>query len=150
MTINLVTHNDGDLLDLGSSRVRILEDGSRTNKRLGIAEIWLAPGFPGPPQHLHRKHEETFFVLSGTVDFVSGRDTHRVGPGELVTAPIGTPHSFNNPDKDQDAGILFTSTPDLYIEYFRDLQQLKPGPEGIHPADIAEVMKKYATETWQP
>ncbi|WP_223771045.1 cupin domain-containing protein [Streptomyces huiliensis] len=66
-------------------------DGSRTGKRLGIAELWLAPGFSGPPQHLHRKHEETFFVLSGTVDFTSGHDTHRVGPGQLVTAPIGTP-----------------------------------------------------------
>ncbi|MFD0385845.1 cupin domain-containing protein [Streptomyces stramineus] len=91
MTINLVTQNDGDLLDMGSTRVRILEDGSRTDKRLGIAELWLAPGFSGPPQHLHRKHEETFFVLAGTVDFTSGHDTHRVSPGQLVTAPIGTP-----------------------------------------------------------
>ncbi|MEU7107636.1 cupin domain-containing protein [Streptomyces sp. NPDC046215] len=150
MTINLVTQNDGDLLDMGSTRVRILEDGSRTDKRLGIAELWLAPGFSGPPQHLHRKHEETFFVLAGTVDFTSGHDTHRVSPGQLVTAPIGTPHTFGNPDNDQDASILFTTTPDLYIEYFRDLQRLKPGPEGLKPADIAEVMKKYATETWQP
>ncbi|MFH8291588.1 cupin domain-containing protein [Streptomyces sp. NPDC018059] len=150
MTINLVTQNDGDLLDMGTTRVRILEDGSHTNKRLGMAELWLAPGFAGPPQHLHRKHEETFFVLSGTVDFTSGHDTHRVGAGQLVTAPIGTPHTFNNPDADQDARILFTSTPDLYIEYFHDLQRLTPGPGGLDPADIAEVMKKYATETWQP
>lgn len=46
--------------------------------------------------------------------------------------------------------MLFTSTPDLYIQYFRDLTGLKPGPDGLNPADIAEVMKKYATETWQP
>jgi mannose-6-phosphate isomerase-like protein (cupin superfamily) len=73
--------------DLGASRARILVDGSRTGGRLGLAEFWLAPGFTGPPQHVHRAHEETLFVLSGTIDFTSGTDTTRVIPGNLVTVP---------------------------------------------------------------
>lgn len=150
MTLNLVTPEDGELLDIGPLRVRILEDGSRTEGRLGMAEMWLAPGFGGPPLHVHRRHEETFFVLTGTVDFTTGHDTHRVTPGQLVTAPLNTPHTFHNPDADQDATVLFTSTPDLYIDYFRELARLRPGPEGLDPADVAEVMKKYATEPWQP
>ncbi|MER5802154.1 cupin domain-containing protein [Streptomyces mirabilis] len=150
MTINLVDQHGGEVLNMHGSRFRILEDGSRTNHRLGIAEVWLAPDIAGPPQHLHREHEETFFVLSGTVAFTSGHDTHLVTAGQLVTAPIGTPHTFANPDKDEEATMLFTSTPDLYIQYFRDLQRLKPGPDGLNPADVAEVMKKYATEIWHP
>lgn len=150
MSINCVTRADGDVLDVGNGRIRILEDGSRTAGRLGIAEIWLAPGFGGPPQHIHRKHEETFYILSGTVDFTSGTDTVRAVPGSLVTVPIGTLHAFANPDPDQDATLYFTSTPDLYINYFRDLARLKPGPEGLSADAIAEIMTRYATETYHP
>ncbi|MET8977942.1 cupin domain-containing protein [Streptomyces sp. NPDC004539] len=150
MTINIVPNSDGELIDVRGGALRVLEDGSRTGHRLGIAEVTLNPGYPGPPQHFHREHDETFYILSGTVEFVSGHDTHRVGAGQLVTAPIGTPHTFNNPDRDEPATLLFTSTPDLYIQYFRDLQRLKPGPDGLDPADVAEVMKNYATETWCP
>ena len=50
-------------------------------------------------------------VVSGTVEFTSGHETHRVGPGRLVTTPIGTPHTFNNPDGDRSTEPLFTSAP---------------------------------------
>lgn len=150
MTINLVTGTDGEVLDLGNIRLRILEDGSRTHHRLGIVEARLSPGISGPPQHLHRQHEETFFVLSGTVEFTTGYDTYRVSSGDLVTAPIGTPHTFSNPDPNENATFLSTLTPDLYIGYFRELARLAPGPDGLNPDDIAEVMAKYATETWHP
>ncbi len=150
MSINLVTPTDGEVLDMGISRTRILEDGSRTNGRLGVAEIWLAAGFAGPPQHVHREHEETFFVLSGTIDFTSGSDTTRVTPGSLVTAPIGVPHTFANPDGDQEASFLFTSTPDLYIGYFRDLAGLASRTGGLNPDDMLEIMSRYATEPYRP
>jgi mannose-6-phosphate isomerase-like protein (cupin superfamily) len=150
MTINLVDQDGGEFLDVHIGRFQILEDGSRTKHRLGIAKVWLAPNLPGPPQHLHREHEETFFVLSGTAEFTSAHDIHRVTAGQLVTVPVGTPHTLRNPDKDQEAVLLFTSTPDLYIAYFRELTRLKPGPDGLNPADVAALMEKYATETWQP
>jgi mannose-6-phosphate isomerase-like protein (cupin superfamily) len=67
MLINMVGPGDGEEIHLGSSGIRILEDGSRTGHWLGVAVLSLAPGLVGPPQHVHRKHEETFFVTSGTV-----------------------------------------------------------------------------------
>ena len=122
MTINLVATR-GEVLDLGDARVRIMEDGSHTHHRVGIGEEWLAPGMSGPPQHLNREHEETFVVVSGTVEFTSGHDICCASPGELVTALIG---------------------------FFRDLARLTPGPDGLDPDDIAKVMARYATETWHP
>jgi mannose-6-phosphate isomerase-like protein (cupin superfamily) len=148
MSLNLVTPDDGEELHLGPSRIRILEDGSRTGNRLGMAVLSLAPGLDGPPQHVHRRHAETFFVIAGTVHFISGTEEFTAGAGSLVTAPIGTPHTFGNPDPDEAATILFTTTPDLYIDYFRDLAAIGAG--SVTPDKIAELMAKYATEACGP
>jgi hypothetical protein len=61
----------------------------------------------------------------------------------LLTAPIGTPHTFVN-DADTEAILLCTVTPDLYIGYFRELATLPPGPPD-HQA-MAAIMARYATE----
>jgi hypothetical protein len=62
-----------------------------------------------------------------------------------VTAPPGTPHSFGNPT-DEPAEMLCTITPDLYVDYFRDLARLPSGGRNLNPDAIAEIMAKYATE----
>ena len=49
-------------------------------------ECTLAPGWAGPPQHIHREHDESFFILTGTVRFTSGREELLATPGALVTA----------------------------------------------------------------
>jgi mannose-6-phosphate isomerase-like protein (cupin superfamily) len=148
MSIHIVAPSNGEAIDLGPSRIRILEDGSRTGHQIGIAEIWLAPGYGGPPQHLHRKHDENFYVLSGTMEFISGTERLRASVGTLVTVPIGVPHTFSNPDPDETATCLFTSTPDLYINYFRDLAAAMPG--GLSHDAILQIMSKYATEGFRP
>ncbi len=41
-------------------------------------------------------------------------------------------------------------TPDLYIQYFRDIGQLPLGPAGVaHAANIARTMARYATDVVQ-
>jgi len=56
------------------------------------------------------------------------------------------PHGFGNASADQPAQLLITVTPQRYIGYFRDLQGLQPGPDGLlDPADIAALMARYAT-----
>jgi hypothetical protein len=46
--------------------------------------------------------------------------------------------------------MLCTVTPDLYIDYFRDLAHLKPGPNGLDHGEVAQIMAKYATEVIRP
>jgi quercetin dioxygenase-like cupin family protein len=126
--------------------MRILEDGSNTERRLGVVEVRLAPGVVGPPQHVHREHEETFYVLSGAVRFHSGDQEAELGPGGLVTAPIGAPHSFGNPDPAMEALLLCTVTPHEYIDYFRELRGVRADANGLDREALAELMSRYATE----
>ncbi len=52
-----------------------------------------------------------------------------------MTAPPGTPHTFANPG-DQPGVVFCTVTPDLYINYFRELANLLPGPSGLDPKEV--------------
>ena len=97
MSINVVGAGAGQTVSAGPESIRILEDGSHTNHRIGVVEVRIPPGVTGPPQHVHRKHDETFFVVSGAPSFTCGGETVIAQPGTLVTAPPGTPHTFANP-----------------------------------------------------
>ena len=139
--VSVVGPDGGELIDLGTAQVRILEDGSTTGHRLGVAEITVAPHSAGPPQHRHARHDEGFYVVSGTARFTVGETAHEAPAGTLVTVPPGAPHTFAN-DGDMPLVMLNTFTPDLYVQYFRDLRDAGPAPAA---AEIAEVMARYAT-----
>ena len=120
--VSVVGPGDGETIVLGTTRMRVLEDGSHTGHRLAIAESVLAPHTQGPPQHRHAQHDEGFYILSGTVRFTVGDEDHDATTGTLVMVPPGTPHTFANLT-DEPAVMLNTFTPDLYVQYFRDLQE---------------------------
>jgi mannose-6-phosphate isomerase-like protein (cupin superfamily) len=71
-------------------RVALLADVDE----IGLAEVSSAPGGPAPPQHVHRRHVESYYVLSGELTFtVDGREL-QAGAGTWVQVPAGVPHTF--------------------------------------------------------
>jgi quercetin dioxygenase-like cupin family protein len=150
MTVRMTGHDNGETFPAGPVTFRILEDGKAVDGRVGVVECRLPPGWGGPPQHVHRQHDETFYVLTGTVSFTSGSEVLIAQPGSLVTAPIGDPHTFANAETDAPASLLCTVTPERYIGYFRELADLRPGSDGnLDPAEILQIMSRYATEPFR-
>jgi len=144
--VSVVEPEDGDIALTGPIRLRILEDGSTTSHRLGIAEITIAPHTAGPPQHRHARHDEGFYVVAGTAQFTVGDDSYLAGQGSLVMVPPGAPHTFGNAG-DEPVVLLNTFTPDLYVQYFRDLRAMLATPGGqLPPQAIVDVMARYGTE----
>lgn len=143
--VSVVGPGDGEMIVLGTTRMRVLEDGSHTGHRLAIAESVLAPHTQGPPQHRHGRHDEGFYVVSGTVRFTVGDEEYDAGTGTLVMVPPGAPHTFANLT-DQPAVMLSTFTPDLYVQYFRDLQEALSGGRPLTPQTNIAAMSRYATE----
>ncbi|WP_163513249.1 cupin domain-containing protein [Fodinicola acaciae] len=143
--VSLVGPDGGESIQLGPTKMRILEDGSTTGHRLGIGEITIAPHTQGPPQHRHAQHDEGFYVVSGTVHFTVGDTTHEAPAGTLAMIPPGAPHTFANLG-DTPAVMLNTFTPDLYVQYFRDLRDMIAGGRQLTPAATIAVMGRYATE----
>jgi quercetin dioxygenase-like cupin family protein len=143
--VSVVGPADGELIHLGPIQVRILEDGRTTGHRLGLAEITLEPHTDGPPQHRHAQHDEGFYVVSGRARFTVGEQTYEAAAGTLVMIPPGAPHTFANPG-DQVAVLVNTFTPDLYVQYFRDLRDMIAGGQELTPEATIQVMSRYATD----
>jgi len=123
--------------------MRILEDGHTTNHRFALVEGTLPPHTAGPVQHRHAQHDEGFYVVSGTARFTVGTTTYDAPAGTLVMVPPGVPHTFANPG-DQPVILLCTLTPDLYVQYFRDLRDLIASGQST-PEASAQLMDRYAT-----
>jgi quercetin dioxygenase-like cupin family protein len=134
--VSVVGPSDGEVIHLGPTRMRILEDGRTTEHRLGMGEITLAPHTDGPPQHRHARHDEGFYVVSGRARFTIGETTHEAAAGTFVMIPPGAPHAFANPGNET-AVLLNSFTPDLYAVVLS-------GHE-LTPEAIVEVMSRYAT-----
>nr|WP_235464677.1 cupin domain-containing protein [Streptomyces platensis] len=143
--VSVVGPGDGETILLGTTRMRVLEDGSNTGHRLGLAESILAPHTPGPPQHRHARHDEGFHIISGTVRFTVGDEDHDATAGTFVLVPPGAPHTFANVT-DQPAVMLSIFTPDLYVQYFRDLEAMFADGKALTPQANIQVMSRYATE----
>jgi quercetin dioxygenase-like cupin family protein len=145
-----ITKDNPETFSAGGGTFRVLDDGASTGGRLGVVALDLVPGWGGPPQHVHREHDETFYVLQGTVRFTSGTDTLLATPGQLVTAPIGDPHTFANADEQAPASLLCSVTPERYLDYFRELAALAAGAPGpLDPAQVLEIMARYATDPYR-
>ncbi|KAF2749924.1 RmlC-like cupin [Sporormia fimetaria CBS 119925] len=143
--INYVPAKSGEIFKLGPMICRVMEDGSRTDNRIGSAEFTLPAGTTGPPAHWHEMHDETFLVTQGTVRF-HAPDGKIVDAkvGDYVTVPVRAPHTFSNPF-DEDAKFFITCTPAFYIDYFRIMAQKSKNEEKMSKEDNLQVMARFAT-----
>ena len=84
----------------------------------------IAPGFGGPPLHVHPTAEESYRVLSGTLDVRVGRAWRRLGPGESATVPAGMPHTLRN-TSGAEVRLVNVHSPALDFErFFRRMHAL--------------------------
>jgi uncharacterized RmlC-like cupin family protein len=118
--VSIVGPDDGEVVLDQPVRMRILEDGGATG------------------------HREGFYVVSGVARFTVGHESHDAVAGTLVMVPPGAPHTFANPG-DEPAVLLNTFTPDLYVQYFRDLHDMITAGEQPTDEVVTEVMGRYAT-----
>ena len=142
---SIVGPQGGEVVLPGPVQVRMIEDGSRTAHRLAVAVLTVPPRTDGPPRHWHQKHDETFYVIAGSARFTVGDTRHEAPAGTFVSVPIGAEHTFANPG-DEPLVMVNTFTPDLYVQYFRELRQLVAAGEAPTPEATARVMSRYATE----
>jgi quercetin dioxygenase-like cupin family protein len=73
----------------------------------------LAPydGFQAPP-HVHDRGDEAFCVLRGRLRVLVGDHWVELGPGDHVTVPAGTAHTFATADP-AGADVLAVMTPEI-------------------------------------
>jgi quercetin dioxygenase-like cupin family protein len=123
----------------------------RTNGMVGLIEASVPPG-GGPIAHTHAGQDETFYLLSGELEFLDGDRTFMAGTGDVVFIPRTIRHRFKNVGLTP-ARLLFLYTPGggegLFVEGGDEPQpgvQVQPwGVERID-ANLMALCEKYDTE----
>lgn len=110
--------SENEVIQIGPLKLEVLEDGSGTDRRLSAVYIYVPPRTPGPPQHWHQMHDETFLVIRGTATFTSHDSKITANAGDYVVVPTCSPHTFGN-ESDEELVLYNTFTPAFYIDYFR-------------------------------
>jgi mannose-6-phosphate isomerase-like protein (cupin superfamily) len=72
----------------------------------------------GPPPHVHREHEEAFYILDGQVTFNFGAETALAPKGTLVVVPPGTSHGFR---AEAGSRLLVFAIPGGLADFFEEL-----------------------------
>jgi quercetin dioxygenase-like cupin family protein len=118
--VQFIKTGKGEIFTIGPITVRVLEDGSHTDNRVGAVEIIVPPATDQTPLHLHRMHDETFLVTKGAIRFNTGDKNFDAQAGDYVVIPVGVVHTFSNPFGDT-AAFFNTFSPAYYVNYLREL-----------------------------
>ena len=103
----------------------------------------------GPPLHVHREQDDTFYVLEGVLAVQVGDEVFDLGPGDFATVPPGVPHTFDNIRKDQPpVKVCNLMTPGGLDAQFRDMSLL--GEAAGDPAKVAPLRAKHGVTTVGP
>jgi len=103
----------------------------------------------GPPLHVHREQDDTFFVLEGVLTVQTGDELVDLGPGDFATVPPGIAHTFDNIRKDQPpVKVINLMTPGGFDAQFRDMALL--GEAARDPARTAPLREKHGVKTVGP
>lgn len=138
---------DGELLWFLGTLARMKLEGEQTGGRFALWE-GLLPHAAAPPLHAHPQ-DETFYLIEGELtawlveperldgsaqpaDWVR-TCARRCGPGAVVFAPSGLPHTFRV--ESDTARMLFISTPAGIEQYVRALGEAAQWPWLQPPAD---------------
>jgi mannose-6-phosphate isomerase-like protein (cupin superfamily) len=110
----------GEVLKIGPARNYVKITGAEADGRLDVAEISLAPGYAGPPPHVHTRVDHVFYILEGTLRVRLGQSDHLLTTGSCTFIPAGTPHTYATTEA-ASARFLTVNTPEPLDGYFSEL-----------------------------
>ncbi|MEO8421258.1 MAG: cupin domain-containing protein [Hyphomicrobium sp.] len=101
----------------------------------------IAPDFAGPPLHIHPAAEESYSVLSGTLDVCVDGIWQRLSAGQSVTVAAGTPHTLRN-TSGSEVRLVNTHSPALDFEHFFRRLHALVNDRGVRlpPKDFASLV----------
>lgn len=143
----------GEGLDTArSGRMAIKARGAQTADAFALLELMQPQEVPGPPLHVHRACDESYYVLAGTLTVRLGARTIDAAAGSFVFIPRGVVHTFTN-RREQPARFLATMSPASYAGYVDEINALHaatPAGERINREKATAIAERYATELLGP
>jgi quercetin dioxygenase-like cupin family protein len=131
----------GRVYEQGGFRGAIKVDDEEASGGQCFSEWTVDAGADGPPPHLHRAHQEAFFVVEGTLSFRTGEETIDAEAGAFLFIPPGVVHAFSN-RSDAPARCVNAYVPGGIEGFFIEVGEAMAGGQP-DPAEIDRLSAKY-------
>jgi mannose-6-phosphate isomerase-like protein (cupin superfamily) len=136
--------DDAPSVAFGSgASARFVAPGSTTAGRYGLFR-WDAPARSGGARpHFHRTFSEAFYILSGSLEVLSGSQWTTARAGDYLYVPEGGIHAFRN-DGDENASMLILFAPGAPRErYFEELAEIARGGRNLTADEWTELYARH-------
>jgi mannose-6-phosphate isomerase-like protein (cupin superfamily) len=120
----------------GPNRMTVKATAEQTGGAFGLVESWVPAG-SSPPLHVHRREDESFWVIEGRVRFRCADEEFVAEAGTFVFLPRDVPHTFVV-EGTETAHILTLLTPGGMEQFFVDAGRTPEG-EGLPPAGPPDI-----------
>jgi quercetin dioxygenase-like cupin family protein len=134
---------------LGGRMVVKVRD-EETGGAYSVHDNVIPAGTPGPRPHLHRHHDEAFYVLEGTLTVRIGPRTVTAPAGSFVLIPRGIVHQPSNPGPEPVRVLLIFSPAGMdrfFVEAAERRLPLQAAPtDPAVAAALAEFTARYGFE----
>ena len=127
---------------LAGDNYRIIISGKETEGKYAVIDMIIPPG-GGPMPHSHAKFTETFFIISGELQYKTELGKTMVTTGDFVEIPMGGAiHCFKNISKNN-AHVICTVFPAGLELFFKEIGiPVKKGEFLSQEENNAELQKK--------
>ena len=143
---HVLVRGEGEALDVIGDRQTVKVSSDDSAGAFALVENLNEPGV-GIPMHVHHGEDETFYVVSGQVEFTLVDGPVVAEAGTTVFLPRGTPHAFRVVG-DGPARMLTLLVPGRLEGLFRELAAFPPGPPD--PERLAATCGPYGIEFLPP
>lgn len=123
-----------------------------TDGALLRVELWVRPGGGVPSPHVHRRSEERFELIDGTMALRRGVERLELTRGQRATVPAGVEHSFWNAGDDElhfmvevEPALRFEPLLETAFGVERDAH--RNGGRGMDLLQLAVLMREFGAET---
>ena len=137
-----VAADEGERLAFSDARFLVKASAETTGGSFSIVEETEPLD---TPRHVHANEDELFIVLEGEHEFTVGETVFGVGPGAVVFAPRGIPHSHRRVVP-RTGRFLTLVSPAGFEGFFRELSDAERDGT-IGPAAYARASERYGI-TW--
>jgi mannose-6-phosphate isomerase-like protein (cupin superfamily) len=141
----VIRPGDGTSFQLGGIAARVLVSAGDTQGAFAIVEAPIAPRALAGPLHTHHNEDALWYVIEGEFGAQVGDQEVHEGPGALIFAPRGIPHTYWNP----------ATTPARYLEmawpaglerYLEELGRMVGDPGDDPLAQVASLSDDFGIE----
>jgi mannose-6-phosphate isomerase-like protein (cupin superfamily) len=141
--------NDGNTFTLGRMTVTFKTTAADNAGAYTLLEAIEPPG-SGAGRHRHPTFDETFVIIEGHYEFQIGEQMLKLGPGEMVFVPRGTPHAFKSVGPEIGRQLVISSPGGIFDAFISDVAKSEVdtgSPSTSAPAtDFRAVAAKYGIE----